>query len=348
MIRKAFQTLVSTFLFVGVLLAQDHPVVTNARFETRPYAGNLKGAIDSEAPTWFGYGFTSVSKEDRSCCWNQGNICACNLEGGRAAVSVQGAPDNGPVKLEGNTVEAVLFRVEHHAVERVNIYSINCPLDAGGLPFVWLDRVPVNESLTFLSSLVTAGGTDKVVDGSVLAIAQHDDGRADQILERFSAAPNSDRVRDKAIFWLGAGRHATGVPILKNILAHDPSEHIRDKALFALYVSNQPEGTDALLSAAKNDVSPHIRGQAIFWLAQRAGDRASSAILNAIQNDPDTHVKEQAVFALSQLPRDEGVPKLIEVARNQRNPEVQKKAFFWLGQSHDPRALAFIEQVLTR
>jgi len=54
------------------------------------------------------------------------------------------------------------------------------------------------------------------------------------------------------------------------------------------------------------------------------------------------------VFALSQLPRDEGVPKLIEVARSQKNPEVRKQAFFWLGQSHDPRALAFIEEILAK
>jgi hypothetical protein len=40
------------------------------------------------------------------------------------------------------------------------------------------------------------------------------------------------------------------------------------------------------------------------------------------------------------------VPKLIEIARSQHNREVRKQAFFWLGQSGDPRALAFIEQTL--
>ena len=57
-------------------------------------------------------------------------------------------------------------------------------------------------------------------------------------------------------------------------------------------------------------------------------------------------MKKKAVFALSQLPKDDGVPKLIEVAKTQRNPEVRKQAFFWLGQSHDPRALDYIESVL--
>jgi hypothetical protein len=46
------------------------------------------------------------------------------------------------------------------------------------------------------------------------------------------------------------------------------------------------------------------------------------------------------------MPQDEGVPKLIEVATTNHNPEVRKQAMFWLGQSNDPRALAFFEKVL--
>ena len=41
-------------------------------------------------------------------------------------------------------------------------------------------------------------------------------------------------------------------------------------------------------------------------------------------------------------------PKLIEVAQNNRNPAVRKQAMFWLGQSNDPRALAFFEKVLSQ
>jgi hypothetical protein len=48
------------------------------------------------------------------------------------------------------------------------------------------------------------------------------------------------------------------------------------------------------------------------------------------------------------MPKDEGVPKLIEVAKTNRNREVRKQAMFWLGQSNDPRALEFFEQVLSR
>jgi HEAT repeat protein len=71
-------------------------------------------------------------------------------------------------------------------------------------------------------------------------------------------------------------------------------------------------------------------------------------LTDAIEKDPDTQVKKHAVFALSQLPKEEGVPLLIDVARKNRNPVVRKQAMFWLGQSNDPRALQFFEEVLAQ
>ena len=59
-------------------------------------------------------------------------------------------------------------------------------------------------------------------------------------------------------------------------------------------------------------------------------------------------MKRRAVFALSQLPDRRGVPRLIAVARGHSNAAVRKQAFFWLGQSKDPRALAFFAEILTR
>ena len=72
-----------------------------------------------------------------------------------------------------------------------------------------------------------------------------------------------------------------------------------------------------------------------------------ATITGAIDNDPEIEVKK-AVFALSQLPADEGVPILIDIARAHRNPEVRKQAMFWLGQSKDPRATKFFEDVLLK
>jgi hypothetical protein len=40
------------------------------------------------------------------------------------------------------------------------------------------------------------------------------------------------------------------------------------------------------------------------------------------------------------------VPSLIRIARTNRDPEIRKSAIFWLGQSRDPRALTYFEEVL--
>ncbi|NWF84505.1 MAG: HEAT repeat domain-containing protein, partial [Bryobacteraceae bacterium] len=85
-----------------------------------------------------------------------------------------------------------------------------------------------------------------------------------------------------------------------------------------------------------------------FWLGQKASRKAIGAISDAVANDPETELKKKAVFALSQLPKEEGVPLLIDVAKNNRNAAVRKQAFFWLGQSKDPKALEYLEAVLTK
>lgn len=121
---------------------------------------------------------------------------------------------------------------------------------------------------------------------------------------------------------------------------------IVDPAMLALSLHADPSALTRLIDIARDDARTRVRGQALFWLAQRAGERAAAAIGGAVDNDPETAVRKRAVFALSQLPKDEGVPKLIEVARTNRSPEVRKQAIFWLGQSNDPRALKFFEEIL--
>lgn len=335
-------------LLASTALAQNwQPNVTNARFENRAFSGDLATEVRSSSPAWFGYAVKTMGGDHQNCCWENDRECGCRLEDGNRT-TISSSASHGPVQLEGSPANAVLFRVSSDGVEKVRVFSISCPLDAGGLPFVWLTGVPARASLGWLEKLTTANSSDRIADSAIFAIAQHDDPEADSVMERLVKPDQPERIREKTTFWLGAGRGARGVAILRGLMEHDASDQVRDKAIFALSISKQPEAVEYMIQSAKDDPSPHVREQAIFWLAQKAGKRAVAEITNAIENDPDTGVKKKAVFALSQLPKDEGIPKLIEVARNQRNPEVRKQAFFWLGQSGDPRALAFIEQVLEK
>jgi len=139
--------------------------------------------------------------------------------------------------------------------------------------------------------------------------------------------------------WLAAQIKSTATP-------NNGKSKIVDSALRALIWHPGDEPLNTVVALARDDRRTYVRGQALFWLAQRAGQQAVGAIRTAVDSDPETEVKRKAVFALSQLPKDEGVPLLIDVARNNSNREVRKQAMFWLGQSKDPRAISFFEQIL--
>ena len=295
------------------------------------------------------------------CCSDtigEGSTCCgrCRLEAGGGVTMTTGGDQPAPgsrVVLEPASEFLLLARVENGAVDRIRTFSPDCDVDAGGMTVVWLEGTSPDDAVAWLARLVTgtpAGGErhDHVARPAIAAIALTSRPSADRALELFASPQSEEWLRSDTAFWLGSARGESGARVLARMMSSDPSDKVRDKVAFGLSVSKAPEALTTLLAAARDDRSPRIRGQALFWLAQKAGKEAVGAISDAIANDPETDVKKKAVFALSQLPRDDGVPKLIEVARTNRNPEVRKQAFFWLGQSKDPRAVSFFEEILAR
>ncbi len=149
------------------------------------------------------------------------------------------------------------------------------------------------------------------------------------------------------LHWLTGVRAADSVDWLASVATGESSRKLANTATMAIALHGDSQATDRLIALARSGRTADARGTALFWVAQRAGDKAVGTITQAL-DDPETDIRKKAVFALSQLPKDEGVPKLIEVARSHRDPSVRKQAMFWLGQSRDPRALAFFEQVLSQ
>jgi len=339
------------------------PQVENARMERKALTGQLAAEVKAwatraEEPQWLGYAVPQMGRERAMCCgdyqgsWRNG--CGhCRLEDRGNGTNMTSRGDAGTAKLEAPRSVAVLFRAENKRITKIRVVSMECSLDAGGLPFVWLSGVKPAESVELLETFVQgtdldAHDDDHVSHGALTAIALHGDPGADRALESFTRTDEPESLRKQTAFWLGAAREKAGFAVLQKMAKSDPSSEVRAQVTFALSVSHEQGAVEEMIRMAHDDQSTHVRGQALFWLAQKAGQKAVSAITGAIENDPDTDVKKKAVFALSQLPKDEGVPKLIEVAQTNHNREVRKQAMFWLGQSHDPRALAFFEKILTQ
>lgn len=340
--------------------------ISNAKLTNRSAASGLDREFRAvvaaqQSPGWIGYSVPVVDGDRQMCCWSnwndgRGNGCcgSCRLE--KQDGSGMTISDDRKVNLE-NAWLIVMFRAEKGIVGKVRMFSQECEIDAAGLPVTWLTEVNPAQSVVLLGSFVRAAQWDRSLEGdedrsvakqAVSAIALHKDPSADRELEQFLAPNQHEALRKQVTFWLGSARGRAGYTLLQRIVRDDPSDKVREQAIFGLHVSKLPEAIDTMIHVAKTDRSNKVRGQTLFWLGQTAGKKAADAITSSIDNDPETEVKRKAVFALSQLPKSEGVPLLIQVARTNRNPEVRKQAILWLGQSGDPRALSFFEEVLKR
>ena len=337
------------------VLAQQ-PRVSNTDFTVEPIGGTLTATVDrfrhSNAQRWLGYEVAALPQSHFSACSSWSNASSM---------------DNdccGEYRLEGETNYSVnpgnqaateykfyvLLRLNQGEIIKVRSVMAGCHLDAGGVPFTWLTGVNANDSIAFLSGLATQFSEShrSRVDDALLAIGYHATPEATKVLSGIAASSAPMHLREQAAFWLGVQRGHEGFLALQSLEKTTTESVFREKLTFDFSQNSDPAAEDELLHMAKSDPDTKVREQALFWLAQKAGKKASAALKDAIENDPETDVKKKAVFALSQLPKDESVPQLIHVADTNSNPAVRKEAFFWLGQSHDPRALAYLEQILKR
>jgi HEAT repeat protein len=330
-------------------MAQQQPKVVNAQLHTEPSGAGLSATVNrfqhSIGPLWLGYQVAAVPGSRFSMCSDDNES---SMDDGCCGVyRLEDSNNNFRSSNGSQSTEAsidVLVRIDQGAVDKVRFIATGCRLDAGGLPFTWLTDVKADDSIAWLSSLVTADNK-RHTDQAMAAIAMHETGKATAALEGFASSTNPLWLRDKAGFWLGAGRGHDGLLALEK-LTSDPDPEFRKKLAFDISVNHDPAAVDDLIRMAKSDADTGVREQAIFWVAQKAGAKAVATLKDAVENDPEVGVKKKAVFSLSQLPKDEAVPELLHVAQTNRDPAVRKDAIFWLGQTRDPRALAYFEQIL--
>lgn len=343
--------LLAGVLGVSVLaMAQQPPKVINARFHTEPAGAGLSATVGrfqhSNGPLWLGYEVAAVPRTRFAVCSGNGD----SMDDGCCGVYRLEDSDNSFRTSDSDQAAVtnidVLVRIDQGAIDKVRFISTGCRIDAGGLPFTWITDVQPDDSVAWLSSLVTAGDK-RYADQALAAIAMHGTVKATGALAGFASSSNPLWLREKAAFWLGAGRGHDGLLELEK-LANDSDPEFRKKLAFDLSVNHDPAAVDDLIRMAKADADTRVREQAIFWVAQKAGKKAVATLKDAVENDPELAVKKKAVFALSQLPKDEAVPELLHVAQTNSDAAVRKEAIFWLGQTHDPRALAWFEQILEK
>jgi hypothetical protein len=346
--------LVAAVFGVSMLaLAQQPPKVVNAQFHTEPAGAGLSATVGrfqhAGGPLWLGYEVAAVPGSHFSVCsgdsdgsMDDGCCGVYRLEDENDSFRRSGDDPSSAAQLD------ILVRIDRGTVDKIRFVAAGCRLDAGGLAFTWLTGVHADDSVAWLSGLVTGpaqGDKNRLADQALAAIAMHETASATDALLGLASPANPLWLREKAAFWLGAGRGHDGLLALEK-LTNDSDPEFRKKLAFDLSVNHDPAAVDDMIRMAKSDSDTGVREQAIFWLGQKASKKAVALLNDTVENDPEQEVRKKAVFALSQLPKDQAVPELLHVAQTNPDPAVRKDAIFWLGQTHDPRALAYFEQIL--
>ncbi|HMD70971.1 MAG TPA: HEAT repeat domain-containing protein [Bryobacteraceae bacterium] len=320
-------------LAAALPLAAQPKLLVNAKLDTRSAAQGLDREFQAllaatPQPAWIAYSVPS----------NHTAALGCEF------VSRDGAWwSSGTVHLEPPSRALILFRVVAAAVERIRALSPDCEIDAGGTPFHWIADVAPAESVTLLAALATR---EPPLASAVGAIAVHGDPAADRALDRFAAAGQPDALRQRAIACLGSARGRHGFEALKGLVENDSAGRIRTRAIAALGSSQEPEAVDLLISLSQTGPDARARAQAVRELGHKRGAKAVAAIGAALA-DADAGVQQAACAALGSLPDGQGIPRLIQLAGETRDRQLRRQAMSSLQDSHDPRALAFFERVLT-
>jgi HEAT repeats len=345
----------------ALITCAQEPRVTHTQFNSGPVSLGLSATVDrfrhSNGALWLGYAVQALPRTHLSACssWTgssevEGGCCnELRLEDTADNLSREQTDSPAPVVY-------VLLRLDHGEVARTRMAPAGCTLDAGGVPFEFLTGVQPEDSAAFLGKLAESAAAlrdngaqrGRATDENLVALSMHATPKATEVLASLAAPSNSAYLREKAAFWLGAQRGHEGLLALRRLLQSEQDNKHRQKLAFDLSINSDPGAIDDLIMMAKADADSGVRGQALFWLAQKAGKKAIGTLNASIENDPNFEVKKKAVFALSQLPREESVPQLVRVADTNSNFAIRKEAIFWLGQSNDPRAIAYIEEVLKR
>lgn len=345
--KRQILTALLLLCLTAPLVAQT-PQVDNAKFESGSAAAGLEAALHQagKGPVWVAWTVPIVLGEHYNCCWSHDGDwknmkrTACKLEGKNQS---WGSSDDEKRPVDPNLM--VLVRLQGGESEKVRGFSLTCPLDAGGLRFVWLGSAKPEESVNLLAK-VARRSSRNLGDEALSTLAFHRNARADEVLEEMASAPNPEKMREQALFWLGQSRGERGARFLTRVIGTDPDEEIRKKAIFSLSQSKVPGAADTLIRTSREDRSGDVRGEALFWLAQMDDPRSPETILQAIRKDPEMEVRKKGVFALTQLDKGRGVPLLVQVGKETKDREIRKEALFWLAQSDDPAALKYLDKVL--
>lgn len=250
--------LLTTVAVVGI--AAQSPII-NARVETRAAARALAAEVQAVAergvPAWVGYRVPMVV---------------------RATGRLQFTGSPARCRLEPPTDLVVLARVEAKTLVELRAVSVDCDVDAAGMPLTWLDNVNPEQSVAWLALLIADGvagrRSTRLTDPALAAIGLHASPAAARTLITLARDGQTAALRGQALVWLAQHASAQAGPVITEAIERDPELEVKRRAVMALGQMPREEGVPLLIGVARTHKSTEVRRQAMQTLGQSNDPRA--------------------------------------------------------------------------
>ena len=199
-----------------------------------------------------------------------------------------------------------------------------------------------------LDELIRIYDTDKTkeVRSQVLrALSEREEPRARAKVLDIARTGETPELRIEAIRRLG-NSNRLGIADLLQIYSTETNLQIKQALLRAIAESNDASATPKLFEIARGTDAMELRGYAIRVLGHKNDPTILEqfvAMYDAEQND---QLKMMLLRAFGESPQKNAVRKLMAIARNDPSVERRKLAVRYLGQSRDPEAMKFLEDLL--
>jgi HEAT repeat protein len=223
--------------------------------------------------------------------------------------------------------------------------------DVRGDAIFWLGGSRTKEAIPALDSILFRSKDEDLQQRAIFGLANTHDEQAMASLRRAVEDEKlSDDIRGQALFWLGNADHsAANLDYLKALFKKTHNEDLRSRIVQSISNTNTPESAAWLVDVA-GDKSYDVdtRKNAIFWASQHKA--VDIATLNKLydQSKGDEDMQTQLLWIYSTRHEPAALDKLMDIAKNDPNTDRRKSALFWLGQKNDPRAKAFIRDLIYR
>ncbi|MGH7654781.1 MAG: HEAT repeat domain-containing protein [Gemmatimonadaceae bacterium] len=214
----------------------------------------------------------------------------------------------------------------------------------------WLSQVESDKAVPLIEQILKTSTDESMQDKAIFALSQKSGDNAQQALREFASRDDvSEHLREQAIFWLGQRPSDENAKFLRELFAKTSNSAAKDKIIFSISQTRNDGNDQWLLDQAVNTKnSMALRKQALFWAGQ-TGSVDMAKLGSLYDKASEEEFKKQVIFVLSQRSSSpEAVDKLIDIAKNETNKSLRKDAIFWLGQSHDPRALKALQDLINR